>query len=557
MPTWRRPDPAAWWALRRDPFAWIVVTFALALLVGSWWGLPCTDSWSNDEVSPRPSALGAVFETWIPGHYFRYPPLHVLGLTVLQSPIILAGVARAGFDAQAIARELIQPAYMTPAAVIGRLVSAAMALAIVWNQRRLWARIVSPRAGLLAAALTAFNPVFVYLAHTAGLDVPYLCWVSFALVELDRVVAGEGSERRVALLAAAALLTKDQSLFLLLGPLLLAFVARPMRDAAPGATLRALWQPRLLRAGLPALALFLVVSGVVTNPSGFRRKLEFMRMGNTDWVIYERSLRGSVEQLADILRSVPLFGARAVAAAALVGLVLAARSGDRLRRLLPAAAALSYFALFVIPSRWTMERHLLPLSLLLFPYAALVLERVRGERLALGAALIAIGPQLVDVASIDATLLVDPRDAATRYLAALPAGTRVEVYGGNQYLPRLPSHLALTRVGTEDIRARSPLPGVVERREAFGRIASRAPEYLVVSESTVGFHAPPPGTPLSAHGRLDAADPDARAFFSALASDTGTYRRVLRARCTLPWPLRCWRVHLSTGAEAWVYRAPR
>ena len=61
MATWRRPDPAAWWALRRDPFAWIVAAFVLALLVGSSWGLPCTDSWSNDEVSPRPSALGAVF----------------------------------------------------------------------------------------------------------------------------------------------------------------------------------------------------------------------------------------------------------------------------------------------------------------------------------------------------------------------------------------------------------------------------------------------------------------------------------------------------------------
>jgi hypothetical protein len=432
-----------------------------------------------------------------------------------------------------------------------------MALAIVWNQRRLWARIVSPRAGLLAAALTAFNPVFVYLAHTAGLDVPYLCWVSFGLLELDRVLAGEGSERRVALLTAGALLTKDQSLFLLLGPLLLAFVVRPMRDAAPGARLRALWQPRLLRAGLPALALFLLVSGIATNPSGFRRKLEFMRWGNRDWVIYERSLRGVAEQLADILRSVPLFGARAVAVAALVGLVLAACSGDRLRRLLPAAAALSYFAFFVIPSRWTMERHLLPLSLLLFPYAALVLERARGERVALGAALLALGPQLVDVVSVDATLLADPRDAVTRYLAALPSGTRVEVYGGNQYLPRLPSHLALTRVGTTDIRARSPLPGVVERREAFGLIAGRAPEFLVVSESTVGFHAPPAGTPLSAQGRLDAGDPDARTFFTALAADTGTYRRVLRARCTLPWPLRCWRLHLSTGAEAWVYRAPR
>lgn len=552
----RRFDLAARLALRRDPFVWILALFVLALFVGSWWGLPCTDSWSNDEVSPRPSALGAVFETWIPGHYFRYPPLHVLGLTVLQSPIILAGVARAGLDQDAIARELIQPAYMTPAAVLGRLVAAAMALAIIWNQKRLWERIASPRAGLVAAALTACNPIFVYLAHTAGLDVPYFCWVSFALVEIERVLAGEGSERRVALLVAAALLTKDQSLFILAGPLLLAFVLRPLRDAPAGARLRALWQPRLLRAGLPALALCLVVAGVVTNPTGFRRKLEFMRWGNREWVAYERSLRGLLEQLADIARSVPLFGTRVAAVAALAGLAVAARSGDRLRRLLPAAAALSYFVLFVIPSRWTMERHLMPLALLLLPYAALLLDRIRSERLALGIALAALVPQMVDVASVDATLVVDPRAEATRFLSALPRGARVEVYGGNQYLPVLPSHLALTRVGTEDFASRSPLPGVVERREAFGLIASRDPEYLVVSESTVGFHAPPPGARLSGQGRLDAADSDGRAFFAALAADTSPYRRVLRARCVLPWPLQCRRVHLSTGAEAWIYRAP-
>ena len=460
----------------RGPFPWIAALFVVALFVGSGWGLPCTDSWSNDEVSPRPSALGAVFETWIPGHYFRYPPLHVLGLTVLQSPIILAGVARAGLRQDAIARELIEPAYMTAAAVLGRLVSAAMALAIVFNQRRLWSRIASERVGLLAAALTACNPIFVYFAHTAGLDVPYLCWVSFALVELERVLAGGGSERRVALLAAGALLTKDQAAFLLAGPLLVAFVARPLRDAPAGHRLRALWQPRLVRAALPALAVFLVVAGVVTNPSGFRRKLEFMRWGNREWVLYERSLHGLAEQLVDIVRSVPLFGTRLVAVAALVGLALAARSGDRLRRLLPAAAALSYFALFVIPSRWTMERHLMPLALFLFPYAGFLLERVRRDAAAFAVALAALAPQLVDVASVDATLLADPREAATRFLAALPAGTRVEVYGGNQYLPRLPRHLHLTRVGTEDLAARSPLPGVAERREPFGRIAARAPE---------------------------------------------------------------------------------
>ena len=226
----------------RDPFTWIVLAFTLFCAVGAAWNIPCTDAWSNDEVSPRASMLGAVFETWIPGHFFRYPPLHVLSLTVLQSPLILVGVLRAGLDQAAIERELIQPAYMTPAAIVGRLVAFAMALTFVWNQKRLWERIGSRRVGLAAAALTACNPIFVYFAHTASVDIPYLFWTSFALVEIDRVAEGEPRERHLALFATAALLTKDQSAFLLFGPLLFVFGVRRLLAAEPGKKLLALWR---------------------------------------------------------------------------------------------------------------------------------------------------------------------------------------------------------------------------------------------------------------------------------------------------------------------------
>ena len=538
----------------RDPFTWIVLGFSLFCAVGAAWNLPCTDAWSNDEVSPRASMLGAVFETWTPGHFFRYPPLHVLLLTVLQSPLILAGIARAGLSQAAIEHELISPSYMTPAAIVGRLVAFAMGLTIVWNQKRLWERIGSPRVGLVAAALTACNPVFVYFAHTASVDIPYLFWTSFALVEMDRVAQGEPRERHLALFTAAALLTKDQSAFLLFGPLLFVFVVQRMLAAEPGKRVLALWQPRLLRAGALGLGIFLVVSGMVTNPSGFRKKLEFMRWGNTEWVVYERSWHGLGEQLADIASSVPRYGTWLVAVAALVGLALAARSPERQRRLLPAVAALSYFALFVIPSRWTMERHLMPLSLFLLPYAGFLLERVADARVALATALAFLLPQIRDVASIDGTLLADSRDEATRFLDPLPAGTKVEIYGGNQYLPHLSSQLDVTRVGLEDFSARSSLPNVVEKKEPFGAIGARAPEYLVMQDVTVRFHAPLPGTRLSGQGRLEAADPDGKAFFEGLEAESGGYQRVLRAQCTLPWPLECRRIHLSTGAETWIYR---
>lgn len=535
----------------RDPFTWIALGFALACAVGATWDVPCTDSWSNDEVSPRASMLGAVFETWTPGHFFRYPPLHVLALTVLQSPLILVGVARAGFDRAAIEAELIHPGYMTIAAILGRLVSFAMALGVIANLRRLFARLGGERVGLFAAAATALNAIFVYFAHVASVDVPYLFWTTLALVELDRVAAGEPRERRAAIFVACALLTKDQSAMLLAGPIALLLFAR-----------RPVLRKEILRAAGLAIAVYALGSGMVTNPTGFRKKLAFMTGGgNADWVVYERSVSGVLAQLADIGRAVPLFTSRVVAVIALAGVALAVTGADRrdrterMRRIAPALAAVSYLVLFVVPSRWVMERHLMPLSLFVVPYAGFVLEALarRSSRAALAIAALLLAPQVVDVASIDATLLVDPKLQVEARLATLSPGTKVAVLGGNQYLPRLPPSLDLVRVGTEPLDQRSTLPGVREVVAPYSSVDDEAPEYVVVSETFASGYLPREG-PLSGQQKKLLADADGTAFFQGLVAGTGRYGWEVRASCTLPWPLQCRRVHGSTGAEAWLFR---
>ncbi|CAN5539336.1 hypothetical protein BH09MYX1_BH09MYX1_07840 [soil metagenome] len=544
----------------RDPFTYVALVFALACAVGATWDIPCTDSWSNDEVSPRASMLGAVFETWTPGHYFRYPPLHVLGLTVVQSPLILVGVLRAGADRAAIEAELIQPGYMTIAAIIGRLVSFAMALGFVWNVRRLFARLGGERVGLFAAASTALNGIFVYFAHVASVDVPYLFWSSMALVELDRVAEGEARERRAAIFVALAMLTKDQSAMLLAGPLLLVLFVRPLFAAKSGARLRALFSPAVVRAALIAIAIYLVGSGAVTNPSGFGQKIRFMTGGgNAGWIVYERNFSGTLAQLADIVRAAPLFATRAAFVLALCGVVLALRGRDRslaLRRAVPVSAVASYFVLFVLPSRWAMERHLMPLALLLIPYAGFAIEalRVRGRpRLVWALASVALlVPQLVDVASVDGTLLVDPRNAVTARLEELPRGTKVAVLGGNQYLPNLPAGLALVRVGTEPLGDRSSLPGVREVVAPYSNVLAEDPDYIVVGQPFAEGYLPS-DRPRSDRQKALEADTDAAGFFSDLAAERGQYHFEVRAECTLPWPLTCRRMHLSTGEGAWLF----
>src|SRR5580693_7640644 len=115
----------------------LTLGFAIAIAVGFGWGLPGGDSWSADSISPRSCGLGAIVETYRPGHFHTYPPLHMALLTLLSLPWMALGALRVGVHADALGPELVKPLYMTGIEVGARALAGAMALGIVWNTMRL------------------------------------------------------------------------------------------------------------------------------------------------------------------------------------------------------------------------------------------------------------------------------------------------------------------------------------------------------------------------------------------------------------------------------------
>jgi hypothetical protein len=203
----------------------------------------------------------------------------------------------------------------------------------------------------------------------------------------------------------------------------------------------------------------------------------------------------------------------------------------------------------------------LPQALFALPYAALWVRPLGSRRpaaraLALGFAAAGVLVAAIGVASMDATLLADPRYAAERFLARLPAGSHVEVYGGPIFLPRVPPGLAAARPGVEPASERQHIPGVEEIVDPEMDPRPRAPTAIVLATelSTASAMEPPSATLPFAHAQY--RDARSHALFRALADGSLGYDRVLHATCELPWPLSCRAEHGSTAGEVWIY-APR
>ena len=549
---------AAWSDLRTAERV-VLGAFALSIAVGFTWGLPGSNTWAVDSISPRSCGLGAIVETYWPGHFHTYPPLHTGLLTILSLPWMALAALRVGTGREGLGAELIKPLYMTGIEVSARLVAAAMAIAIVWNTIRWWTRIEGRVAGVGAGAVVATNATLVYYAHTGNLEVPYLFWASWAMVEMDRVLCGEPREGPALLCSVAAVLSKDQAAGILLLPLAVALVAAPWAARSESPIRR-----RLVTGAIAGVALFAVVSGALVNPVGFRRRIAFLLgPASQTWAGYPRGLDGDLALARDAWRAVPHFTSWPVAIAALAGVLVIAtttRGLARVRALQPLLAAASFTLLFTLGARRSEDRFLLPQTLFVLPYAAVVLSRAWNAfpraRLALGALSAAcLLPALVGVASLDGTLLVDSRYEAERFLASLPASARVEILGTTLFLPRLPPSLAVVRPGTEPIAERQAIPGVTELVDPEMDPRPRAPEFIVLATalSLDLVTEPPPPPAQRPYGSTAYHDDISHRLFRRLRDGSIGYARTLVARCELPWPLECRSVHDATGREVWIY----
>jgi hypothetical protein len=552
----RRAWPGALERVLRRPSAIVIAGLVVAIAVGCTWALPGTDAWCADSISPRSCGLGAIAETYLPGHYHTYPPLQMAVLTVTSLPWMALAAARVGGGLDALSAELIKPLYMTGVEAGARLVTALMAVGVVWNTMRLWTRIANRRVGVAAGAVQATNAVFVYYAHTGNLEVPYLFWVTWVLVELDRVAAGEPREREALLVAAAAALTKQTAVAALLLPLPLYLIVIPWLSART----RPLRRDLLVACGVAALV-YAVVSGALVNPTGYRRHLGFtFGAGSQTWANYPPGWAGALFLARSTFLSIPRFTSWLIAAAAIGGVAWSAvstRGLARTRIFLPLVAALSHMLFLHFFARRTEERFLLPAFVALLPYAAVAFDGAYASfarsrpALVVGAA-VALAPAVLGVASVDATLLADPRYEAERFLDSLAPGTAIEVYGGPIFLPRIPAKLVATRPGIEPISERQLIPGVTEIVDPALDPRPRAPAAIVLATelSSVEATEPPPPSPF---GLMQYRDARSHALFRGLYDGSLGYVRAFRGTCRLPWPLECRRIHYSTAGEVWIY----
>lgn len=568
---------------RPTPMTWLLASVAVVHGIGIGWGLPASDGWDNDGVAPR-DFLPGLAETFTPGHFYTYPPVHLALLAVLTLPVTLVGVLRAPSHALPdLIGELLKPGYMTTIALLARLVSLLMSLGIALFGARiveeiralqLGAALEDPRVrrvGYWAVVFLGAERSIAYYAHTTNLDVPYLFWAMLSLLGFARAIARSEPRRlrRAFLFAVLAIGTKDQAyaIFGLAVPIALAiwfFGERGRPDV--GRTF-----PRELGVAIAgATGLLLVADAIVFNPTGFAARLRFLTgSASGDFVEYTRDWSGRLGVLVDAGRYFDAQLPAAVALLGLGGLVLAvrrARGALLAVALLPLVVGLSFTILFNWVSLRTNARFLIPQATMLALYAALAADalwsatqryvRIAG-RLALGAT-VAVG--LYGVIAVDANLVFDGRYDAEEWMRQhVKPGETIETYGLNVYLPRFPEGAKVIRVGPEPLAGRNPLPGVTEVQDAYEHAPARDAHWIVLSAAWGWRYLLRPEFDLGAGRRLAPTqqrtieDEAAARWFRRLTQNEDAFE--FRHHADYPYEkwLPIYQIHGTTGAPIWIY----
>lgn len=550
-------------------------------VVGIGWGLPASDGWDVDGIAPR-DFLPGVIQTFTPGAYFTYPPLHLTLLSVLTLPVTLVALAKAPTLTQAdvIATFLSVPV-MTLFAYTARIVNALMSVGIVLTMGKTAAAIFGTRARVWAIAIAGVEIAGTYYGHTSNLDVPALFWASLALHTL--VVALKDDEprrlRRVAVLAACAIASKDQAyaIFALSLPAACAawgwVRARQAREGRGGGA-RVVMRESAIAAVL-GVGLVLLIDGALLNPSGFAARLRFLTgHASQDYAVYPRDWGGRVQALKDAVTFLPHHYPLAFAPIFVLGMVAAgarARGRERVAAIVPLLGMISFTLAFNCVARRVEERFMLPQMQLVAVYGggavAAVLERATGRAsqwmIRLGAAACVLSGLRLSM-SLVGTMLGDSRYDAERFLAErIAPGDVVEVYGNNVYLPRFPTTAKIVRVGSTSPAARNPMPGIVEVEARMGAIEERKPRWVVVSTCFAWRFLQHEQDVAQGHMMPEAqrtllADDDATSHIRALWAERGGYRiaRVSHYAGTPLFPP--WPIHASLSCDVYTFerRAP-
>ena len=434
--------------LRNRLFAVLLLSTALNA-AGITWGLPSMLGWAADELTPV-RVLSGMRQGFARGWHDPYPAFHFYVLAAAYAPVLaidsrpLADVASSETGWRRQSGDGPHFALF----VAGRLLSLLMAVGTLVAIHRAGVELFDRAAAAWAALLMALSLPFVYYAKIANVDLPFTFWFSVAFVGYLRILR-EHRPRDYRLYAAAAVLAvcvKDQAYGLFVLPTVHVVLALLRRERASGRSrLAALLDRRLVTAGLVAAAVFLLAQGIVFNPSGFLAHLGLLTGPmNRDLQMFDHGPAGYLAMLALTARLLAFDLGLPAALAAVAGLALAWRRGERRALLAITLPCVSYFVFFLCVALVAYDRYLMPLCACLSLAGGYFLSRAGDRplvalRRVAAAAVLFVG--LARCLSVDLSLLRDSRYAAEAWMAAnVPASAVVTVSGPLAHLPRLHGH---------------------------------------------------------------------------------------------------------------------
>lgn len=542
----------------KDPITIVLAAAFLIRVVGITWGLPAADGWDDDGVAPRDFLVGLV-ETFTPGHFYTYPPFHLILLAVATSPVWIFKLLTApALSPEVLVTHFTTVNTMTAFALCARLLSLAMSLGTLRAVSLIAREMAGRKAEVATAVVIALNWSLTYYAHTSNLDGPYLFWGALSVLFWTRALsAGARADYlRASVFAAFAVATKDQAyaLFLIAYPVSLVLLLGLERT-----------KPDLRNLALALgvfVGLLLVLDGAPFNPRGFYARLMFLRgSASQDHAYYANTWMGRKQILQDLAQYTERFyPPLAFAALTILGIAQSRTT----RRLVPLLVAASFTIAFNFVARRTEHRFELPQSIFLAPYAGVgaawlldVLPRAK-RALLFAFTVFALHGVYLCVA-VDVALLQDPRYAVEAWLKThTQPGDTVELYGNNVYLPRIPAHMRATRILGMGETPRNPIPGIEDLTAPFEQNDTRKPMYIVVPSFWVWRYLRTVETLPAAYifqpiFLEHARDQASRSYFQTLTSGQGAYERVFTGRFESEvFPMVD--IHASTTREVWIFR---
>ena len=421
--------------------AWALLACGATLLAwGVTWGLPPDrHTWAADESGPdgvmeilQPRPIGE----W-PALAW-YPPLYYYATAPPVAAFALAD--RLGMLPRTT------ESWQTAALVFMRVTTLLMALATLVAVAACAAEAAGAAAAGFAALALLLTPAFLYYGKTTNVDVPYLVWVSVAMLAFVRIIRRNRLRDYLALgaAAAAAVATKDQAYgFFLFVPLAVVIInaQHRAREGHPAPWRHLLIDRKLWYAGALSIAAYAALYNMAFNWRGWVEHITLVRgFGDAarqfpGTFAGQLGLAGHTAVLLKWSMGWPLL------LLAVAGVVRALRRRkDRwlLWLLWPVA---SYYLTFIAAGGVAYDRFLLGVMAILAVFAGVACAWLwRSPRRVLGRGLVAAGVlySLSYAASINVMLTRDARYAAEAWMDSnVPRDVPVGMLAPIQYAPRL------------------------------------------------------------------------------------------------------------------------